>query len=117
GRQVGGGVAADQEGVQVATAGAVDQTRLLRGLGRVFVAQQVAPGGAAGGDRSLDQGAGAVAELFLLGGGDGGGQGVERAQQDIARFARRQVALGLGQGAVDDGTGLDQAGLQPAPGV
>ncbi|MNI47066.1 hypothetical protein D3C73_1015630 [compost metagenome] len=38
GRQVGGRVAADEEGVQVAAAGAVDQTRLLRGLGRVFVA-------------------------------------------------------------------------------
>jgi len=81
GRQIGGGVAADQEGVEVAAAGAVDQARLLRGLGRVFVAQQVAPGCAAGGDRSLDQGAGAGAELLLLGRGDGGGQGVERTQQ------------------------------------
>src|SRR5690606_1738848 len=102
GRQVGGRIAADQEGVQVAAAGAVDQARRLRGLRRIFVAQQVAPGGAAGGDRPLDQGAGAGAELFLLGGGDGGGQGVKRAQQDVARLARRQVALGLGQGAVYD---------------
>ncbi|MHC3927209.1 hypothetical protein ACMZ4W_02316 [Brevundimonas naejangsanensis] len=117
GRQVGGRIAAYQEGVDVSAAGAVDQTRLLRSLGRIFVAQQVAPGGAAGGDRSLDQGAGAGAELVLLRGGDGGGQGVERAQQDVARLARRQVALGLGQGAVDDRTGLDQAGLQPASGV
>ncbi|MNQ65341.1 hypothetical protein D3C85_797940 [compost metagenome] len=115
--QVGGGVAAHGVGVEVAAAGAVGHAGLDGGARQVVVLQHVAPGDATRGDGPVDQGLGAGAQGRLFRRGDGGGQGVERLHQDVAALARLHVGFGQGQGAVDDRAGLDQAGVEAAPGV
>ncbi len=108
--QVGGGVAAHHEGVEVATAGTMGQARLGRGLGQVVVTQHGQPGLTPGRDRAVDQSLGAGAKGVLIRCRDIGGQGGEGLHQHIAVGAGRHVALSLTQGAVDHGAGLNEAG-------
>ncbi len=115
--QVGGGVAAHGVGVELATARAVGHAGLDGRARPVVVLEHVAPGDPTLGDGAVDQGLGAGAQGGLLGGGDGRGQGLERLDQDVAALARLHVGFGQGKGAVDDGAGLNQAGVEAATGV
>ena len=115
--QVGGRVAANEEGVEVLAALTMDQARLGRGLGQVVVAQHGQPGLTAGGDGAVDQGLGAGAQGGLIRRRDIGGQGDEGLHQHVAVGVGGQVALGLTQGAFDHGAGLQQASRQAASGI
>ena len=117
GSEVGGGVAARLEGVEFATAAARADADLGRGGGQVFVGGEVDPGLTARDDLFGDDGGGAGAQDLLIGGRDGRGEGGERAQQRVGRGREGGLVAEDGQRAFDDGFRLDEAGLEPAPGV
>ena len=114
--QVGGGVAPDQEGVEVPPAGAVHEAEAFGGPGQIVLAQETDPL-APGRHHLFGHGpGGALAQLGLFGGGDDGGQIGEGFQQGIGVGRMRRLGLHQGQGALDRRAGLNHAGLQAAPG-
>ena len=116
-RQPGRGEAAHQIGIHVATARTMNQTEGLGRPGQIVLAQEARPFTPLWHDAVRYGPGGARPQGRLLRRRDGGGEGSERLEQRVG--VRRQGRLGLdqGQGVLDDGAGLDHAGLKPAPGI